>query len=131
MQFTLKRREFREDGIFSELHDPAGKVVSQTVEHSYKNLPKLYLGTFKCVRGQHQLHGMTKPFTTFEVTGVNGHTGILFHVGNWNDDSDGCILMGEGIAQSSKGQMVTGSRINFNAFMKSLDGVNEFTLVVE
>lgn len=131
MTYILKRREYRADGIFSELNDPTGKVISQTLEHSYDDKPKLYPGTFNCVRGKHQLHGMTAPFETFEITGVDGHVGILFHVGNWNDDSDGCVLMGEGIAASGKGQMVTGSRVNFTAFMNSLAGVNEFTLIVE
>ncbi len=125
----LNRREYRDDGIFSELTNAHGDILAHTVEHSYKNLPKLYVGTFKCKRGTHQLHTGPK-FETFEITGVNGHTNILFHKGNWQSDSEGCVLLGEGIAHSSKGQMVTNSTVTFKHFMSLLDGVDEFTLVV-
>ncbi len=127
----LKRIEKRDDGIFSELYNDSGDLLAKTLEHSYNGEPKLYNGTFTCVRGMHQLHGMTQPFETFEITGVTGHTGILFHVGNWNQDSDGCVLLGSEIEPSDRGQMVIASRITFNKFMQGLSGVNQFTLVVQ
>lgn len=126
----LKRREYRDDGIFSELVNSHGDVIAHTLEHSYKNLPKLYIGTFTCKRGTHQLH-KGPPFETFEVTGVNGHTGILFHKGNWNADSDGCVLLGEAIAHSDKGQMITNSTATFHHFMQLMTGLDTFTLIVE
>lgn len=122
--------EYRDDGIFSELKDEKGKVLAHTLEHSYDKKPKLDLGAYKCVRGKHRLHGMVSDFETFEVKGVPGHTGILFHVGNFNSESDGCLLLGEGIAQSSKGQMVVGSKIAFKDFMNLMEGQNSFTLIV-
>lgn len=128
--FKLTRKQFREDGIFSELTDQDGKVVAQTLEHSYNNLPKITNGTHKCVRGPHRLHNMTEDFITFEVTGIVGHSDLLFHWGNYNKDSDGCILMGETVAETNKIEMVTNSRATFAKFMASLDGVNEFELTV-
>jgi hypothetical protein len=128
--FKLNRREFREDGIFSELCDNKGNILAHTLEHSYDSKPKLYDGTFTCVRGTHRLHNNI-PFETFEITGVSGHSGILFHIGNWNKDSDGCVLLGSGIAQSSQGQMVTGSIQAFHEFMKLLEEQNSFTLLVQ
>lgn len=130
MTLRLRRIEFREDGIFSELYDPNGKILAHTLEHSYDLKPKLYDGTFTCVRGMHKLHNNV-PFQTFMIAGVTGHTGILFHVGNWNADSDGCVLLGAGIAQSSKGQMVTGSITTFTEFMTLLQGLDQFELIVE
>lgn len=130
MTYTLKRIEYREDGIFSELRDDKGVVVAHTLEHSYDKFPKLYKGTFNCVRGMHQLHD-AKPFETFEITGVKGHINILFHAGNWNKDSEGCVLLGSGIVQSDKGQMITGSKVCFKEFMVNLAGANSFLLVVE
>jgi len=130
MTLRLRRIEFREDGIFSELYLPDGKILAHTLEHSFASVPKLYDGTFNCVRGVHKLHNNV-PFQTFEITGVSGHTGILFHVGNWNDDSDGCVLLGSGMAQSSKGQMVTGSMTTFTEFMTLLQGLDQFELIVE
>lgn len=122
--------EYRDDGIFSELRDETGKVIAHTLEHSYDKKPKVELGAYKCVRGPHRLHGMVSDFETFEITGVQGHTGVLFHWGNWNDDSNGCVLLGEGIAASQKGQMVTNSRKTFQEFMDMLEGQNSFTLMV-
>ena len=133
--YKLIRREYEEDGIFSELMDDKGKLISHTLEHAYDDgkggwVPKITPGTHLCVRGPHRLHNMTSDFETFEVTGISGHSDLLFHVGNWNSDSEGCILMGNGIAQSRQGQMVTASRPCFEEFMKNLAGVDSFNLEV-
>ena len=130
MTLYLCREEKREDGIFSELRDESGKVLFQTLDHSYDCVPKLFDGTFKCVRGMHRLEGMTSDFETFEITGVTGHTDILFHSGNWNKDSAGCVLLGLGIAQSPQGQMLTSSHQAFAEFIELTKGIDSFTLVV-
>ena len=135
VSFTLTRKQFREDGIFSELSDSNGKIVAQILEHAYLQhdssyAPKVPLGTYKCVRGPHRLHGMTEDFITFEVTGVPNCVGILYHWGNWESASEGCLLMGATIAQSPQGQMITSSRDTWGKFMASLEGVNEFDLTV-
>src|SRR5882757_797524 len=96
---TLTRKDFRSDGIFSELTDEKGNFIAVTLEHSYNNKPKLYNGTFQCVKGIHKLHDGI-PFEAYEVTGVSGHIGILFHIGNFNNDSDGCILLGVDVRES-------------------------------
>lgn len=140
MTLTLTRIFDRSDGIFSELTDEKGKIIARTLEHAYMFVndvskeryePKLYDGTFTCKRSMHRLHGMKNDFETFEITGVKDHTNILFHWGNWHTDSDGCVLLGEGIASSSKGQMITASKQAFAEFMELLTGVNEFSLVVQ
>lgn len=129
MKMTLTRFSYTGDGIFSTLEDENDNPIAKTLEHSYDNVPKLTPGAYKCVRGIHKLHDM-KPFETFEVLGVSGHTGILFHVGNWNKDSDGCVLLGEAVEDSPQGEMVTNSRLTFQKFMRKLEGVNEFELEV-
>lgn len=126
----LTRLEYNENGIFSELIDSAGNKYI-TLEHAYKQsdgtyLPKITKGVHKCVRGQHQLHS-GPPFSTFEITGVPGHSNLLFHVGNYNNDSDGCVLVGLQRMQD----MIAASKLGFKRFMDSLDGINEFTLTVE
>jgi len=129
--YKLVRKEFRADGIFSELYDEKGTLIAHTLEHSYDNKPKVFNGTFKCVRGPHRLHNMTEDFITFEITGVTGHENILFHWGNFNKDSEGCVLLGTAEATGADGaQMVTSSRPCFAKFMAGLEGVNEFSLVV-
>lgn len=118
MNLKLLRTAFKSTGIYGEIEDETGKRRFFTLEHSYSRtaladpdpglepekfgsiencpdyLPKLAPGTYTCVRGQHQLHhGL--PFETFMVTGVPKHEGILFHVGNYDRDSEGCILIGK------------------------------------
>ena len=63
---------------------------------------------------------------------VKGHYGILFHVGNYNEDSEGCILLGTGFGNtSSKGKMITASKQAFKQFMEMLKETDLFTLIVE
>lgn len=126
MTFTLTRKDFTPDGIFSELTDDKGKVAFITLEHSFDNKPKLYDGVFTCVRGTHRLHDNI-PFSTFEITGVQGHTGILFHVGNYNKDSNGCVLVG----MNRQDSMITHSVIAFSKLMSFLESVDTFTLTVK
>ena len=125
----LKRLEQTANGIFSELLD--GSHVCYTATHAYSSLPKTPNGTYKCVRGMHRLEGMDHDFETFEITGVIGHTNILFHVGNApQKDSAGCELMGQNITTVNGVRQVVMSRITFEKFMQKMTGINEFQLVV-
>lgn len=121
----LTRSDFNKNGIFSVLTDDKGNTYS-TLEHSYNNKPKIPNGIYKCVRGQHRLHSMNSDFITFEVKDIPNCIGILFHSGNTNQDSSGCILLGT----AKVGDMVINSQIAFKKFMSGLDGIDEFLLVV-
>lgn len=63
---------------------------------------------------------------TYEVISVPGRSGILFHAGNTEFDTHGCILLGLGI--SSK--MLSNSRSAFDDFMGVLKREEEFSLCV-
>lgn len=138
MKLVLRRRNFRLDGVFGELTDEQGKHICFTLERSYVDLdaiegisPKVPPGNYKCVKGMHRLPSMMQDFETFEVKGVPGRWGILFHVGNFNEDSEGCILLGEGLGTRQKnGVMLTNSKKAFAKFMTLLKDVDEFQLLV-
>ncbi len=126
------------DGVFGELSTGDGKSFGVTLEHAFSDTldqgpfwAKVKDGTYTCKRGEHQLHNSPK-FITFEVTGVEGHQGILFHVGNYNKDSEGCILLGRRIVHNpdAEGRMITSSKNTFNKFMDLQKNVDEFTLTV-
>ncbi len=126
----LNRTSFEEDGIFGDLTQDDGTHIAETLEHAFLQndgsyAPKLNEGTHTCVLGEHELdHG--GPFQAYEITGVPGHSGILFHVGNYNTDSNGCVLLGE----LRLGPMITNSKVTFDAFMALTNGANSFELVV-
>jgi Family of unknown function (DUF5675) len=132
MDCVLTRTETGPSGTFGKLFDSDNNQIAVTLEHSYQQPdgswePKIPAGSYTCQRGQHQLESMTSPFTTFQVTNVPGHTNVLLHMGNYDKDSDGCILLGDQIV----GSMITHSVNTFNNFMTMQDGVDQFTLEVK
>lgn len=137
MKFTLVREDFRKDGIFSRLEDEDGNKLYSVCEHAYLQddgsyAPKITNGTHACVRGKHRLNGMTQDFETFEITGVPGHVNLLFHCGNYNEDSEGCCLVGDKklLPPAVNRAMVTDSKDSFNKFMKQTINLNNFELEV-
>ncbi len=129
----LQRTDYRSDGVFGILYDEEGDQIAVTLEHAYHGkVPKLPAGDYHCIKGPHSLPSDPEHFfETFEVMGVPGHTGILFHIGNWHEDSDGCILLGRAVSGSPRGQMVTESRKTFERFMLDRELVPSFALLVE
>jgi hypothetical protein len=125
----LTRINTSPDGVFSSLSDDEGNILYYTLEHAFVQpdgsyAPKLNIGTHTCILGDHQLdHGGV--FKAFEITGVPGHSGILFHIGNYNVDSDGCVLLGMSYTDSS----VLNSKAAFTEFMEKM-GTNNFQLAV-
>lgn len=134
MDLQLCRRSYMPDGIFSQLKQFDGQLLCATLEHAYDDgdgyfVPKIPGGVYTCKRGIHALHNGI-PFETFEITGVEGHVNLLFHAGNFNKDSEGCVLLGEHQVQSNGVDMVTNSRTTFQQFMQLQFGVEEFRLEV-
>lgn len=126
----LRRQVFSPNGIFGTLFDDLSTPLAFTLEHAYgvgdgSWLPKVPKGFYNCKRGLHRLAGHPDPFETFEVL-VPGHTGILFHVGNYNDDSEGCILLGT----STNKDYISGSLAAFDEFMGRLKGIDSFQIEV-
>lgn len=132
----LEYFDYHEDGIFGRFtFEDESEPFCYTLSHAFKQedgsyQPIVQPGIYTCVRGQHQLdHG--GPFETFEITGVDGHSGLLFHQGNWNRDSNGCTLVGKEMIESSLGRMLTMSVFTFRSFMEHLEGVDSFILEVK
>lgn len=133
MNATLRTIEAREDGVFRELLID-GKHVCFTLEHAYgveAFASKIPPGEYVCKRGKHELHN-GEVFETFEVTGVDGHSGLLFHPGNLEKDSDGCLLTGDYIGAADNGAWeMYQSTDAFVRLMHGLEGVDEFPITVE
>ena len=131
IDLVLYRRWFKDDGIFGILH-LSPKIGLYTLEHSYHMQSKVPQGTYLCERGIHILkHGSVE---TFQVTHVPDHNGILFHPGNTEHDSDGCILLGTSLSLPDNIMSIDrliSSQSAFSTFMNYLEDVNRFTLIIE
>lgn len=135
MDLILKRTDFRKDGIYGVLLKEDGSILAYTLEHSYRDafgkyLPKVSDGEYICTRGIHRLAGAESNIETFQIQDVPGHTNILFHIGNFNEDSEGCVLLGEYINKVPMVWSLVYSRFAFSTFMKYELGVDKFNLVV-
>lgn len=133
MNAVLSYLECGPDGQFGSFSAPGLSLSVCT--HAYGDIdgkwtPKVPPGVYKCVRGVHQLdHG--GPFETFEITGVPGHSGILFHVGNWPQvNSDGCMLLGLRRGVLDDRPAVCASAQAFASFMSFFAHEDEFDLEV-
>lgn len=58
---------------------------------------------------------------TYEILNVPGRTHILFHPGNKEEDTDGCVLLGESVGKLMGKKAILNSRPTFNKFMKVMD----------
>lgn len=127
---NLSRNAFIEAGIFGILTDDQGNTYA-TLEHAYLQpdgsyAPKTPANSYICQKGMHTLEHHPVPFEAFEITNVPGHTDILIHIGNYNADSEGCVLIGE----KRIDDMIVNSKIAFNDFMESNKNVNSFQLTI-
>ena len=135
MNCTLKRLQYRADGVFGDLRADDGSLIAQTLEHAYPCLPpddKLF--SPKIPKGEYTCRRRLSPHfkrDVFEVLCVPECTYIEIHWGNFDNDSEGCILLGLHLGKATDGaQMLTYSRQAFDRFMALQAGVNEFTLTV-
>lgn len=86
--------------------------------------PQILAGIYKCRR----FHGTTW-VDTFEIL-VPGHTAVLFHVGNTEDDSKMCVLLGMNAGKLKDKVAVLNSGVAFREFMKKLDKEQELELTI-
>ena len=89
------------------------------------NISCIPSGTYKCKRTNSPKFG-----NTFEVTNVQGRSHILFHKGNIDDDSHGCILIGEQFGKLSDDTVILSSKAGFEEFMSIMMGEIGFRLIV-
>jgi len=72
----------------------------------------------------------TKWPTTFEIL-VPGHTALLFHAGNVEADTEGCILLGETTSKLTGHRAVLNSGRTFARFMELTQHRSDFDLLVK
>lgn len=124
----LKRIAYTADGTFGVLLDGPVPFAVTCEREWLDNQPDVSCipeGTYACKRVESPKFG-----GTFEVTGVPGRSSILLHSGNTEDDSHGCILVGEQFGAVNGKTAVLSSKVGFAEFLQRLSGEDEFMLVI-
>lgn len=131
MNFSLKRDVKSALGVFGVMKSEDGAHTFQTLEHAYETapgcfMPKVAPGTYTCKRYTSPEHGVV--FVLVCVPDFQGEpvSYIEIHIGNFQRDSKGCIL----IAIARGDSMVIESGWAFKMFMELQKDVDCFTLTV-
>ncbi len=67
---------------------------------------------------------------TFQVLDVPGRSSILFHAGNSDENTHGCILLGQYFGKLKSDRAVLNSGATFKAFMLTMAGMDSFHLTI-
>jgi hypothetical protein len=135
MNCVLQRKNYGLYGITGTLSDDSGNEIAVTLEHSFPQpdgsfVPKVAPAIYSCARGIHRLTNL-HAFETFEIENVPSFqgqpvSGILFHQGNYNKDSEGCVLLGISLGVGC----ILDSIPAFERFMKLQEGIESFLLTI-
>lgn len=68
---------------------------------------------------------------TFEIRNVPGRSHVLFHAGNTQDDTLGCVLLGQTVGKLKENRAVLNSGNTFRAFLAVLGNEDKFHLTVK
>ena len=68
---------------------------------------------------------------TFEITGVSGRTHILFHAGNVEGDTRGCVLLGRNFGALDERRAVLSSGNTFKSFMLAMCNNDSFRVRIK
>lgn len=118
---TVKRVAKLDEGVFGAiLH--LGVPFAVTLERSYGLDPKIPAGIYTCVATRYHRGG----YPTFEVTGIDGHSRLLFHKANWETDLEGCVGIGEGFAVLDGRLAIAQSGAGFGEFMQKVGHLPSF-----
>ena len=104
-----------------------GEVFCFTLEPDRNERGKLHTpqGVYHCQR----FRG-TRWKNTFEIL-VPGHTAVLFHSGNVEADTKGCVLLGSSVGKLKGERAVLNSGLTFKQFLIVTANLEEFSLFVE
>lgn len=121
--FGLDRVRVLPEGAFGVLSH-AGQPFAVTLERTYpfaggRQMVKIPQGRHHCTPTVFH-NGRPAPYATFEII-VPGHSRLLFHRGNIEDDSEGCILVAESYGLLRGAPAVLASAAGFDEFMRLAD----------
>lgn len=118
----------------SSLRFPGNKHECFTVEDGHRDVKeygntRIPAGTYKLIKRRHGgfYNKYKKRFGhdyVWQLENVPGFTDILIHIGNYKEDTKGCLLLNNGI-HKKKNWSGIGSTAAYLAFFNKLDKINE------
>jgi hypothetical protein len=129
MNLTIKRTHHLESATLGQLFlegittDPI--YTLENPERETTKDSRIPSGTYNC-----KPYSGTKYKDVYIVEGVVGRSAILFHWGNTEKDSSGCILIGNRLGSLNGEPAVLESKRCFQR-LRSLIGANNFALRIE
>jgi len=128
LQATLERFCYSPDATFGNLITPKGMHYA-TVERSWQdNKPSIScipIGEYKCAPRRYNRGG----YDAIELLNVIERTHILMHIGNFANNSNGCILINTMFGSINNEWCGLSSTNAFNSLMSELGGLN-FNLTI-
>lgn len=123
----LVRITYKPEGAFGVLLQ-GGYPFAVTLEQTNTDLQtKIPEGIHRCVPSRFIRGG----YETFEVTGIQGHSRLLFHRGNIEAHTDGCILVALEFGSLDGVPAVLGSMGGFRELMRRFGAYKQgFDLLV-
>jgi hypothetical protein len=104
---------------------PFAVTLERTYEQPGEPVVKIPPGLHRCTRSRY----FKGNYDTYEIH-VLGHSRLLFHKGNVEADSEGCILVAESFAQFDSKPGIGDSGHGFVEFMQRAADAPEFYLEV-
>ena len=129
MELKLKRVADNEDATFGVLINgniPFAVTLEPAWEDNKKGISCIPSGPYSCKRVKSPRFG-----DTFEILDVEERTHILFHKGNSERNTQGCVLIAEEFGRLNGKAAVLASGRGFTEFMSILKEVDEFELIIE
>ncbi len=112
-------------GVLIFENDPFALSLEREWLGNQSNISCIPQGKYICKRVNSPRFG-----NTFEVTNVPGRTHILFHKGNLDHHSHGCILVGEEFGRLGDDTGILNSKSGYGEFMALMSDVDEFELKI-
>lgn len=125
---TLKRVATNEDGTFGVLIDelvPFALTLELPWKNNEQNVSCIPSGLYICSKIVSPKFGVT-----YTITEVPDRTNILFHKGNIDVDTQGCVIVGEQFEYLKYKVAVLNSKKGFDEFMSRTGSRPQFALLI-
>ena len=121
----IARNDYATFGVLIKDNTPFAVTLEKVWRRNQADISCIPIGEYTCKRVTSPKFGVT-----FEVMDVIGRSHILFHAGNTEKDTAGCILIGEEYGQINKKGVILNSRKGFDEFLNILNDMDEFKLII-